>query len=89
MWREEKDAAALLRGAVGSGSVAMLRELLAVAAATPGIAGFQIDLETKAQITTDDVRQLTTFLRNTTTAFRTGPPTDRNSRRLAAACPLD
>ena len=48
-------------------------ELLAVAAATPGIAGFQIDLETKAQITTDDVRQLTTFLRNTTTALHRRP----------------
>ena len=48
-------------------------QLLAVADANPGIAGFQIDLETKAPISTADVTQLTTFFRDVTAALHRRP----------------
>eukprot|EP01052_Picozoa_sp_SAG31_P025123 SAG31_NODE_2184_length_6244_cov_3.004882_5_plen_582_part_00 len=44
--------------------------LIGVANANPGISGFNIDLETKAEITSADVRQLTSFLRDTTAALQ-------------------
>jgi hypothetical protein len=48
-------------------------KLLAVADANSGIAGFQIDLETKAPVTPADIKQLATFLRDTTAALYRRP----------------
>ena len=48
-------------------------KMLSVAEANPGIAGFQIDLETKAKVTSVDVSQLKSFLSDVTAAMHRHP----------------
>ena len=61
-------------------------KLLAVADANPGIAGFQIDLETKAAVTSAEVSQFTAFLRDTTATLHRRPKPLRFS--AAVGCNL-